>query len=183
MWMCDAGAINLAVGVVQQAVIDYRFAQRMSKAAPEVRKGFTYGNSTASDTAAAVAPERQLEQIERFFRGRWFHTLVDLDGAEIVRLLKETPQGKRIVKNHGKSDGRTRVRDVPRGRPGRPIDWELVTQWPDIKARLEAGGWSRGDVSRAMGLCDASVLIKLMRSGTEKTRRRMLEAVEKLEGK
>lgn len=187
MTMCDAGAINLAVKIVEQAVIDYRFAQRMCRTDPEARQGFRH-NSTSNDPVSAISPREQLEKIERFFRGRWFHTLVDLDGEELLRLLQTTPQGKRIKKTNGvkRPNGTGWVSGSPakpirKMGPGRPIDWEKIKQWPDVKARLEAGGYTRAQVAQAMGLKDASSVVKLMDFGTAKTRRRLLEALEVLE--
>ena len=182
MFISDAGAVNLAVGVIEQAVIDYRFAQRMSRAKPEGR-GSYLKKSGCFDPMAAQAPNEQSKRLEAFFLGKWFHTLADLDGEEIVRLLRCTTQQRRVMKTRGIAGGSCRTaQPEPRRRPGKPIDWEVISQWPDIKKRIEDGGWSRGDVARAMG-SDASALLKLMRFGTEKTRKRMLEALEKLEGR
>lgn len=181
MFISDAGAVNLAVGVIEQAVIDYRFAQRMSRAKPEQR-GSYLRKSGCFDPMAAQTPNEQIKRLEAFFLGKWFHTLVDLDGEEIVRLLRCTQQPRRVMKTRGTAGGSYRtMMPEPKGRPGKPIDWEVIAQWPDIKKRIEAGGWSRGEVARAMGVSDASALLKLMRYGTEKTRKRMLSALEKLE--
>jgi len=182
MYICDEGARNLAAGVVHQAVIDYRFALRMSRTDPRIRKNYV-ANSTASDVMAAAAPMEQLEQIERFFRGRWFAMLVDIDGEWLLGRILDGMPGKRLFKPRRtrQNKGTTRREPVRPGKPGRPIDWEMIAQWPDIKRRLDEGGYSRKAVAFAMGLSDASVLVKLMRAGTEQTRWRMEKALERLE--
>lgn len=180
MFLHDAGAVNLVVAVIQQAVTDYRYAQKMARTDVNRRRDAIHQNCTR-DPKAALDPWEQLNQLEMFFKGRWFHTLVDIDGERVVELLNSTREGKRVTRRHGVHDERLRAIPRQKGKPGRPIDWEKIAQWPDVKARLEAGNYSRQQVAQAMGLKDSSSVLKLMNFGTAKTKRRFMAALDRLE--
>ena len=111
MFLHDAGAVNLVVAVIQQAVTDYRYAQKMARTDVNRRRDAIHKNCTR-DPKAALDPWEQLNQLEMFFKGRWFHTLVDIDGERVVELLNTTREGKRVTRFHGTHD--ERLRAIPR---------------------------------------------------------------------
>ncbi len=63
---------GLAMGVIYQACEDYRAGARACRRHPDNRK-------------AASA----LRKVERFFTSKWFQTLSNLNGRELLRQLKE----------------------------------------------------------------------------------------------
>lgn len=72
---------DLASAVVAQAAREYRAALRILRRHPD-------------DPEA----EKRRKELEKFFRGRWFAQLTDLDGEEVMRRTKATvdlPRGAR----------------------------------------------------------------------------------------
>lgn len=63
--------INLAMAIVKQAVIDYKRILAILRYSPY-------------DQKALVEKER----LERFFRSKWFSSLCDLDGEDLMRMVK-----------------------------------------------------------------------------------------------
>ncbi|MBQ9252978.1 MAG: hypothetical protein IJ188_10130 [Clostridia bacterium] len=61
----------LALAIALQAVADWRKAREVLRRCP--------------DHAPAIA---QLQETEVFFRSRWFHTLMDLEGEGLLRQLR-----------------------------------------------------------------------------------------------
>ena len=72
--MSDDNWQGLADAIVVQATRDYRTALR------DLRKN----------------PEniRKLRELEEFFRSSWFQTLCDLDGKQLIWMLKNEVRGK-----------------------------------------------------------------------------------------
>lgn len=64
---------KLANAIVEQAVKDYRTAQARVKANPMI----------------ATPAEKELRQLERFFRSQWFEALTDVDGRLVLSRLKK----------------------------------------------------------------------------------------------
>lgn len=180
MFLHDAGAVNLVVAVIQQAVTDYRYAQKMARTDVNRRRDAIHQNCTR-DPKAALDPWEQLNQLEMFFKGRWFHTLVDIDGERVVELLNTTREGKRVTRRHGVHDWSRKAIPAQKGRPGRPITWDQAAIWPELKERLDAGGYTRQQVCQAMGLKDSSSVVKLLAAGTAKTKKRLAMALDRLE--
>lgn len=180
MFLHDAGAVNLVVAVIQQAVTDYRYAQKMARMDVNRRRDAIHQNCTR-DPKAALDPWEQLNQLEMFFKGRWFHTLVDIDGERVVELLNTTREGKRVTRRHGVHDWSRKAIPAQKGRPGRPITWDQAAIWPELKERLDAGGYTRQQVCQAMGLKDSSSVVKLLAAGTAKTKKRLALALDILE--
>ena len=71
---------NLANAIIIQAVKDYRQVRRVLRYSPN--------DSWAS---------RQKRQIEGFFLSGWFEVLTDLDGRELLKLLRKEKYGKENV--------------------------------------------------------------------------------------
>ena len=69
---------DLAGAVVAEAVEEYRAARRRLRRCP------------ACDRAA-----RKMESLERFFRGRWFAQLTDLNGEALLRDLRKEAEENR----------------------------------------------------------------------------------------
>jgi len=67
----------LAEAIVVQATKDYRSALRGLHLYPENSKQL-----------------RQKRELEEFFRSRWFQTLCDLDGMQLICMLKNEVRGK-----------------------------------------------------------------------------------------
>ena len=65
---------NLAEAIVVQATRDYRTALRGLRLNPE--------------------NIRKLRELEEFFRSSWFQVLCDLDGVQLIWMLKNEVRGK-----------------------------------------------------------------------------------------
>ena len=63
---------NLANAIILQAVRDYRTALKCLKLNPNNRKALS-----------------DKEEIERFFRSKWYSTLTSVDGEVLIRSLSE----------------------------------------------------------------------------------------------
>ncbi|MBE5718381.1 MAG: hypothetical protein EGR80_07500 [Ruminiclostridium sp.] len=63
---------NLANAIILQAVRDYRTALKCLKLNPNNRKALS-----------------DKEEIERFFRSKWYSTLTSVDGKMLIRSLSE----------------------------------------------------------------------------------------------
>ncbi len=63
---------NLANAIILQAVRDYRTALKCLKLTPNNRKALS-----------------DKEEIERFFRSKWYSTLTSVDGEMLIRSLSE----------------------------------------------------------------------------------------------
>ena len=63
---------NLANAIILQAVRDYRTALKCLKLNPNNRKALS-----------------DKEEIERFFRSKWYSTLTSVDGEMLIRSLSE----------------------------------------------------------------------------------------------
>lgn len=70
--MIPGGWEGLAMAVIYQACEDYRACRRACRRHPDSRK---------ADAA--------LRRTERFFTSRWFRALSNLDGASLLKQLKE----------------------------------------------------------------------------------------------
>jgi len=68
---------NLANAIIIRAVKDYRYILRVLRYCP-------------TDVWAL----RQKRQIEGFFLSGWFEVLTDLDGRELLKLLRKEKYGK-----------------------------------------------------------------------------------------
>ena len=68
---------GLAEAIVVQATKDYRSALRGLRLYPENTKQL-----------------REKRELEEFFRSRWFQTLCDLDGVQLIWMLKNEVRGK-----------------------------------------------------------------------------------------
>lgn len=64
---------KVANAIVEQAVKDYRTAQARVKANPMI----------------ATPAEKEIRQLERFFRSQWFEALTDVDGRLVLSRLKK----------------------------------------------------------------------------------------------
>ena len=62
---------RLAMAIVKQAVLDYRKALQTLKYSPR-------------DQGALA----EKDSLERFFRSQWFSILCDLDGEELMRMIR-----------------------------------------------------------------------------------------------
>lgn len=71
---------NLANAIIIRAVKDYRYILRVLKHCP-----------------MDVWVLRQKRQIEGFFLSEWFEVLTDLDGRELLKLLRKEKYGKENV--------------------------------------------------------------------------------------
>ncbi len=178
MRLCDQGAANLVVEIVKQAISDYRFAQAMLRAGDD-RRAELRKRSSARSPKAVTDPAEEMRMLEKFFTGKWFHLLVDLDGRELVRLLQTTRRGPQPEELR-----RKRKRGAPRGRhPGAVTDWQsLARKWPDLQdlaKRLDAQGITKTRLARVLGV-DTSTLNKNIQVGTERTKQKVIEAAEKV---
>ena len=71
--------LSLAEAIIVQATKDYRTALRSLHMYPESTKQL-----------------RQKRELEAFFRSSWFQTLCDLDGKQLIWMLKNEVGGKNI---------------------------------------------------------------------------------------
>ena len=78
----DVGWYALAAGIVQQAVEDYRAANKRIKSAQTIE------NPQARALAIYRAKARK-DEVIRFFRSQWYGTLCDIDPERIIKKLKE----------------------------------------------------------------------------------------------
>jgi hypothetical protein len=76
----DVGLYALAAGIVQQAIEDYREAEKRMKNPPNfVREG---------DRRAYIYQcENEKRDIIKFFRSEWYGVLCDIDPERILRIL------------------------------------------------------------------------------------------------
>lgn len=86
--MDDRGATALASAIVCAGVLDWYVCVRM----------IAERNGTGREVAATQMsnrmisdPDEELRRLNRFFTGPWFHTISDLDGKELLRLMEENP--------------------------------------------------------------------------------------------
>ena len=70
---------DLASAVVAQAAREYRAALRILRRHPD-------------DPEA----EKRRKELEKFFRGRWFAQLTDLDGEEVMRGIKKDAEASAL---------------------------------------------------------------------------------------
>ena len=84
MRITDEGAANLAAAIVEQAVRDWLKAQR---AARRRKTKIRLDNDTKDNS-----PRTYIRSAESFFRSQWFGILVDLDGEELLRRLRQHPE-------------------------------------------------------------------------------------------
>ena len=75
--MSDDNWQSLADAIVVQATKDYRTALRSLHLNPESTKQLY-----------------QKRELEEFFRSSWFQTLCDLDGKQLIWMLKNEVRGK-----------------------------------------------------------------------------------------
>lgn len=100
MNICDAGAVNLAVGIVNQAVNDYIDAlkkiyklQNKENSYKAIRKRALKSKKPRELTDEEAETERlhmiakkkdMLAEIERFFHSEWYAELCELDGDFMI---------------------------------------------------------------------------------------------------
>ena len=77
----EVGYEALAMAIIKQAVMDWRFADDCEKGARKVCEEY-YCNRLAGLTG------RTKNEIERFFRSQWFGILCDIPGEYILRRLE-----------------------------------------------------------------------------------------------
>ena len=76
----SAGYEALAAAIILQAAADYQTARKILKGkGPKV----TYLGGCRSESAAYI-----LQEVEAFFRSRWFGVLCDIDPQKVLRHLK-----------------------------------------------------------------------------------------------
>jgi len=156
MWIHDKGATNLVCAIIKMAADDYAANYRRAS------RGAVNGK------AKGPKPVEQVEELRRFFRSRWFGVLCDLDGEEIMRRCEGRKKGKR-----------------PAGGPDRPYhrgtvaQWERVAQWPELHMLLKEHRIEQAEMALEMGILPSS-LVRIMRTGTEKTKARMVEAAHRI---
>lgn len=78
----EVGYSALACAIVKQAVDDYRYAAQVLNGSSKVSEE-SYSNRMASRA------EWVLEDITRFFRGKWYGILCDIPGEVILKKLCE----------------------------------------------------------------------------------------------
>lgn len=78
----DTGYSALACAIIKQAVDDYRYAAQVLNGSSKVSEE-SYSNRMASRA------EWVLEDITRFFRGKWYGILCDIPGEVILKKLCE----------------------------------------------------------------------------------------------
>ena len=105
MQICDGGVINLRVGIVRQAVMDYmdalgkiRDLEDAEKARKNIIKKAKRSNRPKVFTEEEAEQERLhliarqnsiLAEIERFFHSDWYAELCDIDGDYMLAKVKE----------------------------------------------------------------------------------------------
>jgi hypothetical protein len=77
----DVGYEALAMAIIKQAVMDWRFANDCEKGARKVCEEY-YCNRLAGLTG------RTKNEIERFFRSQWYGILCDIPGEYILKRLE-----------------------------------------------------------------------------------------------
>lgn len=77
----DVGYEALAMAIIKQAVMDWRFADDCEKGSKKVCAEY-YRNRLAGLTG------RTKNEIERFFRSQWYGILCDIPGEYILKRLE-----------------------------------------------------------------------------------------------
>lgn len=77
----DVGYEALAMAIIKQAVMDWRFANDCEKGSKKVCAEY-YCNRLAGLTV------RTKNEIERFFRSQWYGILCDISGEYILKRLE-----------------------------------------------------------------------------------------------
>lgn len=87
-----SGCETLVNEIIIQAVKDYRKALR--------RKERPRGKSAEEKQSFRMAAIARIQEVERFFRSKWFSCLVDMDGEALIKKLNadhEAEQKRRDV--------------------------------------------------------------------------------------
>ena len=78
----EVGYEALAMAIIKQAVMDWRFAEDCENGSKKVCAEY-YCNRLAGLTG------RTKDEIERFFRSQWYGILCDIPGEHILQRLEE----------------------------------------------------------------------------------------------
>lgn len=73
---------NLRFAIVKQAVYDYTKALKWLRNPPVPQFGDYFENEKAQ-------MERTKSECERFFRGRWYGLLCDIDGEKLMKAVRK----------------------------------------------------------------------------------------------
>lgn len=163
--ICDLGADALVSAIISQAVKDWY----------QCEEAFIAGRESAEKKNDGVhmagAPLARQKMIEEFFSSAWFKTISDLDGPQLVVLMRSGPCFR--IRNNA-------VRKVK----GKRIDrsWRLLDGFPELQQRLRESGVSQRELARAMGV-SPTTLADWMRGGPDPALIRwMKETLDRIRG-
>lgn len=135
----DRGVQALSAAVVVQAVRDWNYCRMV------IASGRKEEDQHRRDGEDYICPMRRLEEIERFFMGRWFGVLCDADGGELLdRLRAMKPQ--KIISFRGVSEPEN---DRRKDRCG---SWRRLGAYPELQERLWKHRVSQTDVCNELGV-------------------------------
>ena len=165
MEICDSGALALAAAVIAQAVKDWYVCQEA------ILMGHNYLYAEGDANMAGRPRERQ-KIIEDFFRSGWFHTLSDLDGGDLVDIMRAGP----CIRIRGTSS----FEELHNGKPRLSRAWTRLGSHPALQERLRAAGVSQRAMARGLGV-NYSVLDKWMRAGiSDEQAARITDALDRM---
>ena len=84
----DTGVKTLVCAIVQKAVDDWKLARKALKKRPD-----------------SISANYSLADCENFFNSEYFYTLTEMDGAELLKRLKEQEEKEEDSKPRGRKKG------------------------------------------------------------------------------
>lgn len=161
----DRGIQALSAAVVVQAIRDWNYC-RMA-----IASGRTEQEQHQRDGVPYTCPVQRLEEIERFFRGRWFGILCDADGEALLdRLRAMKPQ--KIISFRGVHDTTSEKRQDYCG------SWRRLGAFPELQERLWKNGIKQTDICNEMGISCGTLAGWLKKGMTGKRLERVSAAAD-----
>lgn len=182
----DAGVKYLAAGIVQRAIEDYCFYLAELAKKPAKKKGHN------RNVWPVEYHSDQLEELRKFFRGKWFGLISDLDPEYVMKLCEERHPGRIVLMVPNKRQSGSPIKDPQALKKKKQITahtgdrlgrcrtcWQRIAKWPELQAYLLENRVMQIEMAEELRV-HPTTLIGIMDRGTEKTRRRMEEAARRI---
>lgn len=164
MRLNDRGVQALSAAIIVQGIRDYNYC----------RNAVETNRRTEKMDGDRYAPEMRMNEIERFFRGRWFCVLSDeMDGERLLSILKGMPSS-RLISYSGWMKGRCKDKGASRK------SWANLGMHPELQARLWKHRISQTDICREIGADNSTVACWLKKGLKPDQLGKIAEAAERI---
>ena len=159
----DRGIEMLSAAVIVQAVRDWCYCRSVIEA------GKRETDKHRRDGEICYMPIKRLEDVERFFRGRWFCILTDINGEELIEKLRELNVRRISIDSLSTKERRQTS-----------ASWQRLGAFPELQEILWANGITQGNVCAEIGISDATLATWIKQGLTDKRLRLITGAADRI---